>query len=417
MEQPHSAEPQGAALLKIIGPGLVVAATGVGAGDLVAAAKAGATFSFVVLWVAIVGAVLKYSLTEGIARWQLATGTTVLEGWVRLLGWPVRAYVLLYLVVWTVIVAAALMSACGLAAHALAPALSVRTWAMVHGVMAMALVWCEHYGAFERTMKWAIGLMFVTIVGSALLQRPPMAEVLLGALVPRVPVGGTVLVAGAIGGVGGTLTLLSYGYWIREKGWCGPQWMRAVRVDLAVGYGLTGVFGVALIVLGAAVLHPLGIEVAGAKAVVEMSQMLAGSLGSVGSLVFLVGFWAAVASSIVGVWHGVPYLFAHWMALLQRGDAAPPGTRAATYRWYLAAMTFLPMALLLLDRPVWLVVAYAALGSLFMPFLAATLLVLNNQASDLGLLRNGWLANAGLIFCLLLFAALAVVELGRRLGG
>ena len=32
----------------------------------------------------VIGALLKYSLTEGLARWQLATGTTLLEGLVAI---------------------------------------------------------------------------------------------------------------------------------------------------------------------------------------------------------------------------------------------------------------------------------------------------------------------------------------------
>ena len=63
--------------LKNIGPGIVVAATGVGAGDMIAASVAGAKYGTVIIWAAIVGAVIKFVLNEGMARWQLATGTTV----------------------------------------------------------------------------------------------------------------------------------------------------------------------------------------------------------------------------------------------------------------------------------------------------------------------------------------------------
>jgi len=62
-------------LLRTVGPGLAIAATGVGAGDLMAAMLAGAEFGTVLLWVVVVGAVLKFCLNEGVARWQLATGS------------------------------------------------------------------------------------------------------------------------------------------------------------------------------------------------------------------------------------------------------------------------------------------------------------------------------------------------------
>src|SRR5690606_34608539 len=67
-------------LLKLAGPGLVVAAAGIGSGDVVAASVAGANYGVVLLWALLLGAFFKFVLTEGIARWQLATGMTALEG-------------------------------------------------------------------------------------------------------------------------------------------------------------------------------------------------------------------------------------------------------------------------------------------------------------------------------------------------
>jgi Mn2+/Fe2+ NRAMP family transporter len=71
--------------LKYLGPGLVVAATGVGAGDMVSSLSAGTKFGTTLVWVIVLGALLKYVLTEGMGRWYMATGTTILEGW-RSLG-------------------------------------------------------------------------------------------------------------------------------------------------------------------------------------------------------------------------------------------------------------------------------------------------------------------------------------------
>ncbi len=403
-------------MVRVVGPGLVVAATGVGAGDLVAAAKAGSTLGFAVLWAVIVGAVLKLVLAEGVARWQLSTGTTLVEGWFGVLGWPVKVYFLVFLSVWTVVVAAALMSACGLAAYALLPVLSVRTWAVIHGVLAAVLVWLEGYPVFERVMGVAIAVMVATLVSAAAPRVPPIGTLARGLLVPVVPEGGTLLVAGVIGGVGGTVTLLSYGYWLREKGWDGRAWIPAARVDLGVGYLLTAVVGLAVVVLAGAVLQPRGVVVAGSEGVVRLAGMLGDGVAPIWRTIFLVGFWAAVTSSIVGVWQGVPYLFAHAAELLglSRSDDRP-AARRPVYRGALLAMTFPPMALLLLDRPVWLVVVYAALGSLFMPFLAGTLLVLNNRRDLVGEARNRLAANAGLVACLVLFAYLGSVELLRLL--
>ena len=51
---------------KLILPGILVAATGVGAGDLATAGFAGAKFGVGVAWAVVFGAVLKWVLNEGL---------------------------------------------------------------------------------------------------------------------------------------------------------------------------------------------------------------------------------------------------------------------------------------------------------------------------------------------------------------
>lgn len=103
-----------ASVARLIGPGLLVAAAGIGAGDIVSSTMAGAGHGLKLLWVVALAAWLKGFLNEGIARWQLATDTTAIEGWSLHLPLWVRVYVAFYLVIWTVSVSAALTSACGL---------------------------------------------------------------------------------------------------------------------------------------------------------------------------------------------------------------------------------------------------------------------------------------------------------------
>jgi len=67
--------------LSVIGPGLLVAATGIGAGDLATASFAGSHLGIAVLWAALAGAFLKFVVNEGLTCWQLATGASlVLRG-------------------------------------------------------------------------------------------------------------------------------------------------------------------------------------------------------------------------------------------------------------------------------------------------------------------------------------------------
>jgi Mn2+/Fe2+ NRAMP family transporter len=98
----------------MIGPGLLVAAAGIGAGDIVSSTMAASAYGLQLLWVVVLAALLKSFLNEGIARWQLATGTTAIEGWTAHLPAWLRVCFACYLVIWTISVSAALTSAAGL---------------------------------------------------------------------------------------------------------------------------------------------------------------------------------------------------------------------------------------------------------------------------------------------------------------
>ena|SRR5690625_884313 len=71
----------------IFGPGIILAATGIGAGDLVTNTTAGSNFGIVLAWAIIIGVSLKVLVTEGVGRYTLATGKTILEGWRSLGKW------------------------------------------------------------------------------------------------------------------------------------------------------------------------------------------------------------------------------------------------------------------------------------------------------------------------------------------
>jgi len=388
-------------LLKKIGPGIAIAATGVGAGDLVAASVAGAQFGVTIMWAALVGAVMKYVLNEAIARWQLATGTTILEGWVRRLHPAVSIYFLVYLVLWSFIVAGALISACGLAAHAMIPELSVPAWGVIHSIAGVVLVLIGKYQLFENLIKFFAALMVATIVACAMLLLP---KIEFTSLLPSVPNGSGKFLLGVIGGVGGSVTLLSYSYWMREKGWTSPEDSSIVKIDLRIAYVLTGVFGMGMIIISAGVTPRI---LSGTSMVLEVGSRVGDVLGPVGLWMFLIGFWGAVFTSLFGVWQSVPYLFEDFM----RQWRPEPQKSGLYYRGYLLYLAIPPLSLLFLGKPVWIVIIYTIAGAFFMPFLAEILLVMNNRSNWVGENKNSVVVNILLALSLLLFLYLCVTEI------
>ena len=403
----------------LIGPGIVVAATGVGAGDLVATLIAGARYGEALLWAAVAGTILKIALAEGVGRFTLTSGRTMFEGWSGLpgprlgrLNWA-GAYFGVYVVVWGFVYGAAAMTASALPLTALFPALDLKTWGMVMGATGLTLVMVGGYGLFEKIMATLVGVMFVTVVGLAVIVAPDVPRLLTG-LWPTLPGGSGFYVLGLIGGVGGTITMAAYGYWLAAKGWRGPEFVRVMRIDNRVAYAMTGLFVVAMLIVGSELLHASGTALqSGDRGLLDLGEVLEERFGRPVAVAFLVGFWATAFSSLIGVWQGVSLMFADFVSYVagRPDDEALKGPRGLPFRAYAIWLTFPPMALLFLDRPYALIIAYGVLGSLFMPFLAGTLLWLLNSPRTPHEWRSGWISNGLLGISALLFAVLAAREI------
>src|SRR5688500_2783028 len=181
--------PRVRSLRAVCGPGRVVAAAGVGAGDLATGAFTGSKLGLAVLWAVVVGALLKFTINEGLARWQLVTGQTLLEGVARHLGrWAIGLF-LAYLVFWSYFVASILMSACGAAMHALVPLFGPATdkivYGLAHSAVSLALIRLGGYRWFERIMSACVAVMFVVVLGAAAAIGPDWGGVLRGLVLPQ----------------------------------------------------------------------------------------------------------------------------------------------------------------------------------------------------------------------------------------
>ena len=395
----------------LVGPGLVAAATGVGAADMVATMIAGQRYGFALLWAVILGTFMKIVLVEGVGRYSLATGNTIFHGWRELGPWTAW-YFAPYIVIWGLVYGAAAMSGTGLALSALFPGTSLNMWAIGTGLVCFALTWLGRYQLFERISAVLVGIMFVTVVGVAAITAPNLPGIIAG-LVPTVPDGSFVYVLSIAGGVGGTITLAAYGYWLREKKWYTPKWMKVMRLDNSVAYIVTGVFVLAMLVLGAELLYSANVAVSdNDEGLVDMADVLEARYGTVLSKGFIVGFFAAAFSSCLGVWNGVSLMFADYIGHLKKLPQDDPSTKTGGkyYRAYLVWLTFPPMLLLLLGKPTGLIITYGVLGALFMPFLGLTLLVLLNTKLTPKRWRNGWIVNTLMAVISVAFVYLCITQ-------
>ncbi|MFD5076162.1 Nramp family divalent metal transporter [Streptomyces sp. NPDC058371] len=448
---------------KYIGPGIVVAATGVGAGDLVATLIAGSNFGYTLLWAAVIGCLVKISLAEAAGRWHLSTGSTLFDGWASIGRWTSWFFVA-YVVIWGFVYGAAAMSSSGLPLQALFPdVMGLKWWAILTGLVGLVFVWFNKYAVFEKVMTVLVGVMFVVTVYLAIRVTPHLGDAFAG-LLPVLPdeKDSVLNTLGLIGGVGGTITLAAYGYWVNAKGWTNTGWMKVMRLDNRVAYITTGIFVVAMLFVGAELLHSSNVAIAsGDKGLIQLSDILEAQYGTATAKFFLIGFFATSFTSLIGVWHGVSLMFADFVERNRRdraaraealsaatsetpsgegersrvepasdeevrsGEGVPSRVGSASgaevasgarekswpFRAYLLWLTFPPIVLLFEGQPFRLIILYGVLGAAFLPFLALTLIWLLNSARTPPEWRNGMLSNSMLAIAGLLFVVLCVKQI------
>ncbi|MCX4905789.1 Nramp family divalent metal transporter [Streptomyces sp. NBC_00878] len=415
---------------KYIGPGIVVAATGVGAGDLVATLIAGSNFGYTLLWAAVIGCLVKISLAEAAGRWHLSTGRTLFDGWASLGRWTSWFFVA-YVVIWGFVYGAAAMSSSGLPLQALFPdIMDLKWWAILTGLVGLVFVWFNKYAVFEKVMTVLVGVMFVVTVYLAIRVTPNLADAFAG-LLPVLPdeKDSILNTLGLIGGVGGTITLAAYGYWVNAKGWTNTGWMKVMRFDNRVAYATTGIFVISMLFVGAELLHSSNVAIAsGDKGLIQLGDILEDEYGTATAKFFLIGFFATSFTSLIGVWHGVSLMFADFVERYRKdraatatapapatasGEEVASGTHEKSwpFRAYLLWLTFPPMILLFQGQPFRLIILYGVLGAAFLPFLALTLVWLLNSSRTPAEWRNGILSNAMLTIAGLLFVVLCVKQI------
>ncbi|MEU9961627.1 Nramp family divalent metal transporter [Streptomyces sp. NPDC050982] len=430
---------------KYIGPGIVVAATGVGAGDLVATLIAGSNFGYTLLWAAVIGCIVKISLAEAAGRWHLSTGRTLFDGWASLGRWTSWFFVV-YVVIWGFVYGAAAMSSSGLPLQALFPdVMDLEWWAVLTGLVGLVFVWFNKYEVFEKVMTVLVGVMFVVTVYLAIRVTPNLGDAFAG-LLPVLPdeKDSILNTLGLIGGVGGTITLAAYGYWVNAKGWTNTGWMKVMRLDNRVAYITTGIFVISMLFVGAELLHSSNIAIAsGDKGLIQLGDILEDEYGTATAKFFLIGFFATSFTSLIGVWHGVSLMFADFVERYRKdrtdratgegetpagkttagevtsvegttsGEEVASGARERSwpFRAYLLWLTFPPIVLLFQGEPFRLIILYGVLGAAFLPFLALTLVWLLNSSRTPAEWRNGILSNSLLTIAGLIFVVLCVKQI------
>lgn len=185
-------------------------------------------------------------------------------------------------------------------------------WSILCNAIALVLILKGGYNSLEAMFKLFLGLLSISFVGSAVWVGFNGLEVMRGLYRMEMP-GQTgefsaVMVALAmIGAVGGSFMNLVYPYFLEEKGWKGPQYRKVQVYDLLLGIVAMIILNIAVWILGAELLFP-DRQISSLD---DLPNLLSDVLGPGGRLLFYLGVFSAVFTSIVGHAVGLAALGSH----------------------------------------------------------------------------------------------------------
>jgi hypothetical protein len=281
-------------------------------------------------------------------------------------------------------------------------------WEIGWVLASLALVFRPSYDRFEWLFKVFVALLAVSLLGSALWVGFDPLGVIKGVFAFEIPPQhgpfGAVLVAvGMVGAVGGSLVNLVYPYFLDQKGWRGPQYRRVQNYDFLVAVVVMIVFNLAVWTLGAELVHGKGGTIG---SVDDLANLLGGVLGRAGRILFLLGVFAAVFTSIIGAGMGLGCLATHaWLRWHAGNDVALPADfrNHRVYRIVVLWILISPLVWMGRAEFVSLTILANSFSVVLIPALAGGLWCITAQARFIGAQYcNRWWDNAVMAFLFVL---------------
>ncbi len=425
--------------LRRLGPGMVLAAAIVGSGELIATTTLGAQAGYSALWIVLASCLVKPFVQAELGRYTILSGETGLEALDRVPGprWKV-SWVLW---AWALVVFLSQLQVGGMLGglaqvlQLVAPGVPQVVWVLLIVASTLALLLGGGYQRIERLslVKVALFTLLTVLAALVLTSRGDFgwANVAEG-LQLRLPGAGiaTAVAVFGITGVGAT-ELFMYPYWCVEKGYArfvGPReeserwrarargWLRVMRVDIAVSLLVYTAATVAFYLLGAGVLHPLGVVPASRDMIATLSRLYTETLGAWALPVFYVGATVTLYGTIFAAAAAHSRLYADLCRLLGLFAREDYGRRLAYRRGFLVALSVVPALMFLaFESPVKMVVAGGIAQSIMLPVAGAGALYLRHRRSPRELMP-GRTAIVGLWLAVLTMAAVAAGTLALGLG-
>lgn len=311
------------ATLRRIGPGLILSASIVGSGELIATTTLGAEVGYVALWIITLSCLIKPAVQSELGRYVIATGETGGEGLNKVPGprlggvnWVVWAWVVMTFLSFFQV--GAMFGGVAWVLNQLVPAISINAWVLTLFALTLVILLGGHYSRIEKLATIKVGLFtLLTFLCALIMLRQPGSfswDDLREGFAFHFPKDGLVTAIAVFGITGvGASELFMYPYWCVEKGYArfagrreetsawrarARGWIRVMNVDILASMVIYCVATLAFYMLGAGVLHRAGLVPKGMDMIPVLSNMYTQTLGPWALWIFYVGAIATLYGTI-----------------------------------------------------------------------------------------------------------------------
>jgi manganese transport protein len=387
-----------------IGPGIILAASIVGSGELIATTTLGAQVGYTALWIILLSCLIKPAVQAELGRYTIASGETGLEALNRVPGprwrvnWIVMSWSLMLLI--TLLQVGAMFGGVAQVMNELVPAIPPNLWVLALLVITLALLLGGGYRRIESLATIKVGLFtMLTFLCALLLMRQPQYFSwghLLEGLQFRLPNTGlsTAIAVFGITGVGAT-ELFMYPYWCVEKGYArftgkrdhSPEWqnrargwIRVMHFDIFCSMVIYTIATIAFYLLGAGILHGMGLMPAAKDMIPVLSNIYTQTLGPWALWLFYAGAIVTLYGTIFAATAANSRVFSDMFRLLGFFKSDDYASRVLYRRRFVWFLTLTPVGLfLLVQSPVKMVVAGGVAQALMLPVISIGTLYLRHR--------------------------------------
>lgn len=281
--------------LKGLGPGLITAALIFGPGSLTVTTKLGAAFGNQLLWVILTSLLFMLGYTKLSTSIGLRLDDSLIKE-VRVRFGKI-ASILLALGIFAITASFQAGNSIG-AGISFAELLSTSPvpWIIAVSIFAIVLLFFRSfYKILERIMIVLVLIMVMAFLLTLILSKPSLASIFNG-LVPRIPNGSEILTIALVASSFSIVGAFYQSSLVKEKGWKVVNEKEAVR-ESQTGIIILGGLSALVMICAASVLYGNDISV---NTATDLGLALEPLFGKFSSIAFMVGFFAASFSSLIG---------------------------------------------------------------------------------------------------------------------